>query len=254
MKFIRKEVFRNLLTHWKYNLLLWLVLTACVLMAYVVLYNTNILASQSREFRQMQEAFQLELLESGFDTINSNEKMSSQVGVIENIIRESPKWDAFFFFLSSFGLDYNDDGAKCLPEIFEDGYEYGQLNDANPNIQVLKVLILSPEAFPAFGIEVSEGRLFSDEDLLLYEEQGDFTSVILGAAYRDYYEVGDTIHGWMYTPEANLKVIGFLEEGTLFISPYNDGLTSLDRYIILPVHLQKSADGNLNDPKGTYGA
>ena len=50
MKFIRKEVSRTLLTHWRYNLLLLLVLSASILMSYIVLYNTSILLEQSGEF------------------------------------------------------------------------------------------------------------------------------------------------------------------------------------------------------------
>jgi len=259
MKFIRKEVSRNLLTHWKYNLLLYLVLCACVLMAFVVIYNADILASQSKEFESNvsgKRYFQLSPLESSYDMLNSNEKMFSQIGVVEEAIQESTHWDAFFFFVSNFGLDYNNDGGKCLPEIFEEGYESGQLNDANPNTQILKVLILSPGAFPAFGLNVSEGRLFNDEDLFLYEEKGETSAVILGAAYREYYKIGDTIHGGMYTPDANLIVIGFLEEGSLFISPDNTGLISLDRYIILPTHTARiMSDGSIEkDPRGFYGA
>ena len=162
MKFIRKEVSRTLLTHWRYNLLLLLVLSASILMSYIVLYNTSILLEQSGEFDSEisgKRYFQISLTESGYETIGNSEKMHSQIGIIEQRIHESPLWDDFFFFLSDFGLEYSEDGEKILPEIFEEGYEVGQLNDFNPNIQVLKALVLSPNAFPAFGIDVSEEYL-----------------------------------------------------------------------------------------------
>ncbi len=259
MKFIRKEVSRTLLTHWRYNLLLFLVLSACILMAYVVLYNTSILSEQSEEFESEisgKRYFQISLTESGYETIAGNDKMFSQVGVVEREIQESPLWDDFFFFVSNFGLEYSADGEKILPEKFELGYESGQLNTLNPNVQILKVLILSPNAFPAFGIDVSEGRLFQEEDLNLYEEKGDYSSVLLGAEYKDYYNIGDIIQGIMYTDNSKLEVIGFLEEGTMYISPDNIGLISLDRYIIIPAHTQRiMSDGSIeNDPRMMYGA
>mgnify|MGYP006915349826 CR=1 FL=1 len=136
MKFIRKEVSRTLLTHWRYNLLLFFVLSSCILMAYIVLYNTRILSEQSREFDSEisgKRYFQISLTSSGYETIFNSEKMYSQIGVIEQRIHESPLWDDFFFFLSSFGLAYSEDGEKILPEIFEDGYELGELNDLNSN-------------------------------------------------------------------------------------------------------------------------
>ena len=259
MKFIRKEVSRTLLTHWRYNLLLLLVLSASILMSYIVLYNTSILLEQSGEFDSEisgKRYFQISLTESGYETIGNSEKMHSQIGIIEQRIHESPLWDDFFFFLSDFGLEYSEDGEKILPEIFEEGYEVGQLNDFNPNIQVLKAMVLSPNAFPAFGIDVSEGRLFQEEDLYLYEEKGDYTSVLLGAAYKDYYKIGDIIQGKMYSDDSKLEVVGFLEEGEMFISPFNVGLTSLDRYIICPVHTQRiMLEGSIeNDPEMVYGA
>lgn len=259
MKFIRKEVSRTLLTHWRYNLLLFFVLSACILMAYIVLYNTRILSEQSREFDSEisgKRYFQISLTSSGYETIFNSEKMYSQIGVIEQRIHESPLWDDFFFFLSNFGLAYSEDGEKILPEIFEDGFEFGELNDLNSNFQVLKVMELSPNAFPSFGIDVCEGRLFQDQDLCLYEEKGDYSSVILGAAYRDYYNIGDIIQGEMYSEDSKLEVVGFLEEGAMFISPYNLGLTSLDRYIIYPTHTQRiMLDGSIeNDPMQFYGA
>ncbi len=259
MKFIRKEVSRTLLTHWRYNLLLLLVLSACILMAFVVLYNTSILIEQSEMFESEisgKRYFQTALTDSGYTTIADNEKMISQIGVVEQKIHESPLWDDFFFFLSSFGLEYSEDGEKILPEIFEYGYENGDLNTYNPNFQILKVLILSQDAFTSFGIDVSEGRLFQDQDLCLYEEKGDYSSVILGAAYRDYYDIGDIIQGKMYSDDSKLEVVGFLEEGEMFISPFNVGLTSLDRYIICPVHTQRiMLEGSIeNDPEMVYGA
>lgn len=200
--------------------------------------------------------FQTALTDSGYTTIADNEKMISQIGVVEQKIHESPLWDDFFFFLSSFGLEYSEDGEKILPEIFEYGYENGDLNTYNPNFQILKVLILSQDAFTSFGIDVSEGRLFQDQDLCLYEEKGDYSSVILGAAYRDYYDIGDIIQGKMYSDDSKLEVVGFLEEGEMFISPFNVGLTSLDRYIICPVHTQRiMLEGSIeNDPEMVYGA
>jgi len=239
MKFCRKELFRNILTHWKYNLLIFLELAACVLMVFVVLYNLNILTSRSSSYISGisdKRYYSMEIEEGSTSFIRESKQLQSQISKIVSTIETYPKWKAYSYAGNSFGLPYDEFGEKVVPEIFEEGYESGKLNTGNPNLQVLKAFSFTPQVFSSFDMKISEGRLFNEDDYILKESEGESTSVILGAAYKDYFKVGDTIHGWGNTKDMKLHVVGFLEEGTLFSSPEFVNMITLDRYIIYPMH------------------
>lgn len=88
-----------------------------------------------------------------------------------------------------------------------------------------------------YHLKASEGRLFEKDDFTIKAETREFP-VMLGAAYRPFFEVGDTF-SFFYTAEYTARVIGFLEEDSMIIteeSQEQDSYpSSLDYDIVFPL-------------------
>ena len=239
MKFLRKEFIRNLLTHWRYNLLIFFALSVVVLIGYIVLFNLFILQFKSVSYSSRfgdKNYYYLYMSEEDFNMMVENAALKKSGAEVKEQIFSSPLWDAYDYFGDAFFLDYDENGNKQLPDIFENGYEEGETFNSSYPYQYFKAIAVSQEAIDIYDMSVSEGRLFSDEDYFLEEEHGYSTAVLLGSAYRDYFNVGDIIVGDGFNPERNITVVGFLEEGTLFGKVDCIELFPLDRYILFPIH------------------
>ena len=58
--------------------------------------------------------------------------------------------------------------------------------------------------------------------------------VILGAAYKDTFSVGDTFEGYYISERFTFEITGFAESGNVFYSSAEGRLVPYDRYIIMP--------------------
>lgn len=86
--------------------------------------------------------------------------------------------------------------------------------------------------FDLFPVQIIEGRGFSDED---YEFLGKGTiPVIMGAAYKGSFSLGDRFEGYYLCDRFTFEIIGFAESGGAFYSSGDSRPVSLDRYIIMP--------------------
>lgn len=249
MKIIQKEFIRNLLTHWRYNLLIFFELAIVVLIGYIAIYNLNMLNFKSVSYSSTfsnNNYFALYMNDEDSNLIYKNDAIQNSAVEIKKQIFNSPIWDAYDIFEDMFVIEFDENGEKQLPENLEIGYEEGETQDPSYNFQALKAYAVSRDACDIYNFKVSEGRLFSDDDYILEEEHGYSTAVLLGSAYRDYYDVGDIINGYGFEPERNITIVGFLEEGTLFGAQEKDRLFPLDRYILFPIHNQKiNLDGKV---------
>lgn len=81
-----------------------------------------------------------------------------------------------------------------------------------------------------FAPDMDAGTVFSDEDYLW--QYGDTVPVILGYAWRNRMQVGDTFHGKLMGLSMQFRVIGIAGENTYF--PLFDHLTYEDDFIIMP--------------------
>lgn len=81
-----------------------------------------------------------------------------------------------------------------------------------------------------FDIRLSEGAAFEEEDYIWREEKP--VKILLGAEYKDNYNVGDTVQLNIIIAQTEAVVVGFLDEGTNV--EFRNQLLNLDRYVILP--------------------
>ena len=86
--------------------------------------------------------------------------------------------------------------------------------------------------FDLFPVQITEGRGFTDDD---YDFLGSGKiPIILGAAYKGTFSLGDRLEGYYIFERFLFEVIGFAESGKVFYSSANGRTVPYDRYIIMP--------------------
>lgn len=124
-----------------------------------------------------------------------------------------------------------------VKDIFLYGYEDGfsetsqGTNHGHPYSQV-KTLMVSSKFFDCNHIRIARGKGFTPSD---YRYKANATvPVLLGNAYRKEYHIGDIFTANYISKKLTVKVIGFLQKKSFYLSSCNDEFESLERYIILP--------------------
>ncbi len=96
----------------------------------------------------------------------------------------------------------------------------------------VNALQVTDSLFDLFPLQVAEGRGFTDDD---YDYLGKGRiPVILGAAYKETFSIGDTFEGYYIFERFTFEVIGFSEGGNYFYSSGDGRPVPYDRYIIMP--------------------
>ena len=86
--------------------------------------------------------------------------------------------------------------------------------------------------FDLFPVQITEGRGFTGDD---YDFLGTGKiPVILGAAYKGAFSLGDRFEGYYIFERFLFEVIGFTESGKAFYSSGENRPVPYDRYIIMP--------------------
>jgi len=84
-----------------------------------------------------------------------------------------------------------------------------------------------------FGIEAELGRLFEERDYVSDDEK---VSVVLGAAYQPFLQVGDMFGD-------NMQVVGFLPKEAFYIAPKSSGeVLFLEKVVLLPINMNLDVD------------
>ncbi len=86
--------------------------------------------------------------------------------------------------------------------------------------------------FDLFPVQITEGRMFTVDD---YDFLGrGKIPIILGAAYKGTFSLGDRFEGYYIFERFLFEVIGFSESGKAFYSSGDGRPVPYDRYIIMP--------------------
>ncbi len=110
----------------------------------------------------------------------------------------------------------------------------------------MRAFFVDSGAMTQFDLQVCEGALFSEADFEIKSSTEKETSILMGSAYAEYYDVGDVI--MLYYGIANVSyratVIGFLEEGSVCTTKtLGEALEqSLDYAILFPFTLYTSSN------------
>lgn len=134
-----------------------------------------------------------------------------------------------------------------LPDIFLYGYEEG---DSSCSIQEyegetfyrVKALQVSRDFFDTFQIKIDTGKGFGEKDYKVQET----IPVLLGNAYKEYLEIGDTFITSFMCNDTKIQVVGFLEQEAFYYNNLmpND-MSSLERYIVMPAQIPSDDDSSM---------
>lgn len=253
MRFLRHELSRSLVTHWKSNILLLFELSLCVMVVFVLLYNVAIAKENANWYKTtISDVARYQLCLAENPSQSTVEILAADGADLIQEIKKNPHWQYYSWLETGFGIPLKEDGSFRLPAIFECGYEDGVHITENDTLgfQVLKCAYFSNEVFDICDLSVSDGSLFTQEDYTYNESQP--YPVLLGAEYKGYFKVGDIIDGTLYSEHDQLIVLGVLNPGAFIASPGVNTLIPLDRFIIFP-YFDKSiiSDGStFIDPLG----
>ena len=126
-----------------------------------------------------------------------------------------------------------DINSSDIPDKFLFQYERGYPMESKDEFKKsVKCLHVSSNVFSEFGITVSEGREFQDEDF--YYTAGEYVPIILGHEYKEVFSIGQILDGKYLDKTLKFRIIGFLPELTEIPAPGNRGTLLCDRYIVMP--------------------
>ncbi len=94
----------------------------------------------------------------------------------------------------------------------------------------VKGMWVGRNVFEHFQLCLSEGTVPEEQDFIWRET--DTVKVVLGAAYRDTYQLGERFQLDFYIADKEAEVVGFLAEGAVLA--YKNKLVNLDQYLLLP--------------------
>jgi len=170
--------------------------------------------------------------EEFFDALE-NEDMLTRMGIFYDTLNQSP--DVKFLsihhqfisirnFRGGVTFDYNYEFKhwgyiEVGPYLFEDEWYTD-----------IRTLQMNQQAFEFFDLRISEGEIFSWEDI---DYSNNHIPILLGAEYRDIYHVGDVLEGTFLSVEFQFEVIGFFEANSA-IFYFNLPEYYLDKYIVIP--------------------
>ncbi len=87
--------------------------------------------------------------------------------------------------------------------------------------------------------DISGGRYFEKEDYAYCV--GDAIPVLMGAAYKGIYDLGDTFQAVYLYQEYTFQIVGFLREGTQILG--GEGFAIADHYVVMPSFHLYGSDG-----------
>lgn len=261
MRFLYKEIIRDMLKHWKYALLIVAVLISCSLMVFTILYNLSNLNNRAQYYRSGisdKRYFQMQVNAEDMEKIYGTEQLKKKQTDIVSLCKKDTNWELYSYAGGQFCIPFDKNGKDVLPDTFEAGYGDPDFPaDLNPGSQTIYSFFFSPEVFRVYGLKLSEGEIFRDSDYIF--DQSDINAqginrhipVILGADYKGIYKVGDVIKTKI---SEELTVIGFFAKDSMFASADSYGLVNLNKYIVSPLYkAERMEDGTVvEDPWCIY--
>lgn len=203
----------------------------CLVLLTVLLSNTVLVSQRSAEYADVFDGKEYYLLTDngdetgafqaylqspdGFDRLNAfltelrtNQSFAFISTVMQPMFCETPITDDTRFSYYDQDVPFAPDGGN----------------------QTLKCVQLSSSAFDVFHLKVTSGTMFTGSDYTV--NAGKTVPVLLGAAYRDLLQTGDTFAGNFAGLETTFAVQGFLDKNAIVVA--NGGQIALDYYIVVP--------------------
>ena len=239
MRFVLRNVTINLFKNLRRNLTILINMMICTFVMFILLQNYHFLLDRYNEYfpsGKIASYYHVEIANDddavryASDMLNTTPMFLVGQKVIDSI-ETNPSLLVYSYGRGSTKSTGILNKVDLSPFFEEEGMYTleGDYVETIPNLQ------LSLNAFEAFHLKVTEGRLFTEDDYTLDREQA--IPIILGEEYKQVFRIGDEIeyNDGEYSDMA--VVVGFLERNSGY-SEWNNYI-SLDRTILSPVEFPR---------------
>lgn len=137
------------------------------------------------------------------------------------------------------GPDENIDGYESSSDLSSRTVEILDEKGTYHTCTALKGFWIGSNVVDYFGLQLSDGVDFGNEDY--WFNPNETMPIILGANYKDIYNVGDELYIDFVFSDTKAKVIGILEENSSIY--YRGKHQNLDRYIVMPIFVNVEFEG-----------
>lgn len=130
-------------------------------------------------------------------------------------------------FIEAINVDMPDTCIVNYGTIYENQSKY-IIDDEN--ILAIEAIQISNNFFDLFPIEIIYGRNFNKEDFNFK----DCIPVILGSAYKEYFNINDKFEAYYLYDRKEFEVIGFIDDESKFYLGANNSYVKYSNFIVMP--------------------
>ena len=239
MRTVLKNISFNLFKNLRRNLTILLNMILCTFVIFILLQNYHFLLDRYNEFfpsGKIASHYHVEIADDddsvhyASDRLNETPMFFVGQNVIETIEKESTLLVYSYGRGSTMSTGILNDAD--LSSFYEDEGMYTLKGDY---VDTIFDFQLSMNAFEALHLNVSEGRLFEENDYLLDKNQ--VLPVILGSEFQSVFHLGDVIEYDDGEFSDRAIIVGFLQANSGY-TEWNNYI-SLDKSIVSPVEFPR---------------
>lgn len=218
-----KYSFLSLLRNTKNTILSIIQMTICFVFLYFLINQSLITLTEMKKISDVignKNFYSFQMIDE-INILNNNED-SKKIKDFYEIIKNKYNKNISF---------YSDENLNLRNFVGIDNFT--SPGGANEDFSWVRAINIDLNFINNFNFKIDSGRYFINEDFEINKESP--IPVILGNEYKNFFELGDLIeYKNQYGGDIRkLKVVGFLDKNTIFIS--DDTSINLDSYLIYPL-------------------
>lgn len=248
MRFVIDNAFRSIFRNPKDTILILLNMIICTAVVFVFVQNYYYLNEHVSDYFSNAEVarnYGVELSVSNRHLYLDDCKNQTPMYYVGNEVYKEIEKDPDVYF-----YDFTDSGIVRDDFSDKDKLKGFSRFDSDYEAEVVDILIFSGRAFDALGLEVDEGRAFTDDDLNNNNPDSP-VGVILGSDYKGIYKIGDKIEYSDNGMNDCAEVIGFLKADSSY--RFVERSLDLDRHMIFPVDFPRRPKSNIRQGVNDHG-
>ncbi|MCR5060517.1 MAG: ABC transporter permease [Saccharofermentans sp.] len=187
---------------------------------------------QSNEYGNVYEVSEF-VPEEQFDAYNSDDgTLFRRLLDYRSRLNDSSEFEFYAYannFIEAIDIDIPEICIVNYGTEFEADSKYPVNGD---NITATEAIQVSENFFDLFPVSITEGRCFQPTDFDC--QNSETIPVIMGKAYQESFNPGDTFEGYYILERRTFEVIGFTDEESVFYLRSQNHMESYDHFIIMP--------------------
>lgn len=230
MKFVIDNAFKSIFRNPKDTILILLNMILCTAAVFVFVQNYYYLNEHVSDYFSNAEVARNYIVDLSVSNrhlyLDDCKNMTPMYYVGIDVYKEIEKNRNVFFF------DFIDTCIEKDSFLNNDKLKDFSVFDDTYDTEIINCLFLSGRAFEALGLELDEGRAFTDNDITNNSPDSP-VAVILGSDYKGVYKIGDKIDYKSDGMNDCAEVVGFLKADNCY--RLKEQSNNLNRHMIFPV-------------------